>query len=87
MPRDGRDGIDGRDGKDADPADVQRLVLKAVEQAMKRLPAPTARDGRDGINGKDAAARVFRVEVIREDFQIPGVGTLPLATELVIRPE
>ncbi|MEO8753125.1 MAG: hypothetical protein ABI624_10645 [Casimicrobiaceae bacterium] len=88
MARDGRDGVDGRDGKDADPVVIKRELAKLVEAAMRGLPPPKAgRDGSDGINGKDAACRVFRVEVIREDFNIPGVGTLPLAIELVIRPE
>ncbi len=85
--RDGLDGADGRDGKDVDPAAVQLLVSKAVEAALKSLPGPRdGRDGKDAAFAKETTPRTFRVEVVRTEFQIPGVGTLPLATELIIRP-
>lgn len=91
MGRDGRDGIDGKagkDGKSVDPAAVERLIAKAVEQAVRGIPPPRAgRDGKDGVDGKAVALGVLRVEVIREEFHIPGIGMVPLATELVIRPE
>lgn len=84
-----RDGRDGRDGKDADPAQIRAEVRKQITEELKRLPRP-----RDGIDGKDgqmivskAELRGLRVEIIRQEFHIPGVGTLPLATELVVRPE
>lgn len=74
MARDGLDGADGRDGRDG-------------------------KDGRDGVNGRDGApgpvgppgrdaapANGFRVAIVREDFLVPGVGTVPLAVEMIATP-
>jgi hypothetical protein len=48
---DGRDGVNGKDGADVDPLILRGMVVGAVAEVVKELPAP--KDGRDGRDGKD----------------------------------
>lgn len=64
------------------------MVAEAVAAAFKAMPAPEVlpQVERSVVleQRTDAPAlRLTGVKIIREDFHIPGVGTLPLATELV----